>query len=60
MYLVLTNGIKVFVPASQSGVPRDGDLSTLVDKHAEVGDGLDNAGVDLAHFHLFPELLGTW
>ncbi len=30
--LVLTNGIKVFVPASQSGVPRDGDLSTLLRK----------------------------
>lgn len=30
--LVLTNGIKVFVPASQSGVPRDGDLSVLLRK----------------------------
>lgn len=28
--LVLTNGVKVFVPASQSGVPRDGDLNTLM------------------------------
>lgn len=30
--LVLTNGVKVFIPASQSGVPRDGDLSTLLRK----------------------------
>ncbi len=30
--LVLTSGIKVFVPASQSGVPRDGDLNVLLRK----------------------------
>ena len=30
--LVLSNGIKVFVPASQSGVPRDGDLNVLLRK----------------------------
>lgn len=30
--LVLTNGVKVFVPASQTGVPRDGDLNTLMRK----------------------------
>lgn len=28
--LVLTNGVKVFVPASQTGVPRDGDLNSLL------------------------------
>lgn len=28
--LVLTSGVKVFVPASQTGVPRDGDLNTLL------------------------------
>ena len=28
--LVLTNGVKVFVPASQTGVPRSGDLNTLL------------------------------
>ena len=30
--LVLTNGVKVFIPASQTGVPRDGDLNTLLRK----------------------------
>ena len=30
--LVLSNGVKVFIPASQSGVPRDGDLNTLLRK----------------------------
>ena len=30
--LVLSNGIKVFIPASQSGIPRDGDLNTLLRK----------------------------
>lgn len=30
--LVLSNGVKVFVPASQSSVPRDGDLNTLLRK----------------------------
>ena len=33
--LVLTNGVKVFVPASQSGVPRDGDLNTLLHKEVK-------------------------
>lgn len=28
--LVLTNGVKVFVPASQTGIPRDGDLNALL------------------------------
>ena len=30
--LVLTNGVKVFIPASQTGIPRDGDLNTLLRK----------------------------
>ncbi|MEG0853929.1 MAG: bifunctional 4-hydroxy-3-methylbut-2-enyl diphosphate reductase/30S ribosomal protein S1 [Angelakisella sp.] len=30
--LVLSNGVKVFVPASQSSVPRDGDLATMLRK----------------------------
>ena len=30
--LVLTSGVKVFIPASQTGVPRDGDLNTLTRK----------------------------
>ena len=30
--LVLTNGVKVFIPASQTSVPRDGDLNTLLRK----------------------------
>lgn len=33
--LVLSNGVKVFVPASQSGVPRDGDLNTLLRKEVQ-------------------------
>ncbi len=33
--LVLTSGVKVFVPASQSGVPRDGDLNTLLRKEVQ-------------------------
>ena len=32
--------------------------SAEVDKSAEIGEALDAAGVDLAHFDLFPELLG--
>ena len=32
--------------------------ATQVHKDAEVGDGLDNAGVDLANLHFLPELLG--
>ncbi|MEG2088083.1 MAG: bifunctional 4-hydroxy-3-methylbut-2-enyl diphosphate reductase/30S ribosomal protein S1 [Angelakisella sp.] len=30
--LVLSNGVKVFVPASQSSVPRDGDLNSMLRK----------------------------
>lgn len=30
--LVLSNGVKVFIPASQSSVPRDGDLATMLRK----------------------------
>ena len=30
--MVLSNGVKVFIPASQSSVPRDGDLNTLLRK----------------------------
>lgn len=30
--LALTNGVKVFIPASQSSVPRDGDLNTMLHK----------------------------
>lgn len=30
--LALTNGVKVFIPASQSGIARDGDLNTLLHK----------------------------
>lgn len=30
--LVLSTGVKVFIPASQTGVPRDGDLNTLLRK----------------------------
>ena len=33
--LVLSNGVKVFVPASQSGVPRNGDLNTLLRKEVQ-------------------------
>lgn len=33
--LVLTNGVKVFVPASQSGVPRDGDLNSILRKEVQ-------------------------
>ncbi|HCC00875.1 MAG TPA: bifunctional 4-hydroxy-3-methylbut-2-enyl diphosphate reductase/30S ribosomal protein S1 [Ruminococcaceae bacterium] len=30
--LATVNGVKVFIPASQSGIPRSGDLSTLLHK----------------------------
>lgn len=33
--LVLTNGVKVFIPASQSGVPRDGDLNSILHKEVQ-------------------------
>lgn len=33
--LVLCNGVKVFIPASQSSVPRDGDLNTMLRKEVE-------------------------
>ncbi len=33
--LALTNGVKVFIPASQSGVSRDGDLNVLLHKEVE-------------------------
>lgn len=33
--LALTNGVKVFIPASQSSVPRDGDLNTLLHKEVQ-------------------------
>ncbi len=31
--LATTNGVRVFIPASQSGVPRDGDLNELLHKN---------------------------
>ncbi|MEA5010279.1 MAG: bifunctional 4-hydroxy-3-methylbut-2-enyl diphosphate reductase/30S ribosomal protein S1 [Angelakisella sp.] len=33
--LALTNGVKVFIPASQSSVPRDGDLNSILHKEVE-------------------------
>lgn len=33
--LALTSGVKVFIPASQSGVPRDGDLNVLLRKEVQ-------------------------
>lgn len=34
--IALVNGVRVFIPASRTGVPRDGDLSTLVGTTAKV------------------------
>jgi len=34
--IAIVNGVRVFIPASRTGVPRDGDLTTLVNTPAKV------------------------
>ena len=34
--IAIVNGVRVFIPASRTGIPRDGDLSTLVNTPAKV------------------------
>ena len=34
--IAIVNGVRVFIPASRTGVPRDGDLTTLVNTPAKI------------------------